>query len=235
MKTLPLFLLSASLLLTACCAQPPPGPPPVRKVTVIGTATINVAPDQMYWTVQVSFHGATLATAKKKHDASLQDVLTYIKSLGGAVKDLQTAGIRFDKQTDFPDKADRSRPYSCSTQLTFTLKDFDQYAPICDTLAKIDGVEVQPITYAYSKQSDTRREALKQALLNARDKADDLATTASCALGTPIDVAEFTADAPYALMDNSTARAASADTPAAVAGQIAINGSVRATYDLVPK
>jgi len=205
-------------------------------VTVIGTATIKVAPDQMYWSVQVSVNDATLAAAKARHDASLTGALDYIKSLGSAVQDLQTGGIRFDRQTYFPPNEDRSKPFTCSTQFTFTLTDFDKYGPICDALAKFDGAEVQSIDYAYSKQADTRREALKQALLNAYDKAGDLAITANCALGAPLEIIEGGGDGPRPLMMNAMAmRASNGGTPAAVAGQIEINGTVTATYDLAPK
>lgn len=209
--------------------------PPVRQVTVTGTAIIKVAPDQMYWSVQVTINDSTLAKAKARHDTSLTAALAYVKSLGDAVKDLQTGGIRFDKQTDFPDKADRSKPFSCSTQFTFTLTDFNQYGPICDALAKFDGAEVESIDYAYSKQSDVRRAALKQALLNAHDKAGDLAETASCALGAPLEIIENPGDGPQPLMMNAMVRAAPGGTPAAVAGQIEISGTVTATYELALK
>jgi uncharacterized protein YggE len=216
---------------------PPPGAPPEHKVTVIGTATIKVAPDQMLWNAQVSINDATLAAAKTRHDASLSAALAYLKSLGDAIKDLQTGGIRFDHQTYFPPLADKSKPFTCSTQVTFTLTDFNQYGPICDALAKLDGVEVQGIDYAYSKQSDVRRQALQQALENAHDKAGDLATTANCALGAPLEIVEGGGEGPQPLMMNAMARANSysGGTPAPVAGQIEINGVVTATYELGPK
>jgi len=231
--------LASSLLLNSCCGGPPPPPgpnPPTHKVTVIGTATIKVAPDQMYWSVQVSDNDATLAAAKARHDASLTGALNYIKSLGGAVQDLQTGGIRFDRQTYFPPNEDRSKPFTCSTQFTFTLTDFDKYGPICDALAKFDGAEVQSIDYAYSKQSYTRVQALGQALVDAQYKAGYLATTANCTLGAPLEIIEGGADGPQPmLMSGMAMRASNGGTPAAVTGQIEINGTVTATYDLVPK
>jgi uncharacterized protein YggE len=233
----PAFALVSCLLVTSCTVSVPPAPagPPVRKVTVIGTATIKVAPDQMYWNVQVSVNDATLEQAKARHDASLTAALAYIKSLGDAVKDLQTGGIRFDKQSYFPPNADHSKPFTCSTQVTFTLTDFDKYGPICDALAKLDGVEVQGIDYAYSKQSDVRGEALKQALLNAHDKAGDLATTANCNLGAPLEINEGASEGPRPLMMNAMAKSYSGGTPDAIAGQIEINGTVTATYEIAPK
>ena len=183
MKTsLPVFLLAC--LFTACATLPgladDAKTPPLRKVTVIGTATIKVVPDEMLWAVAISISDSTVAKAKARHDAALGDALKFIKSFGGAVKDLQTGGIRIDKQTYFPgDAVDRSKPFTCATQFTFTLTDFDQYGPIADGLAKLDGVQVQGVDYASSKEEETSREALKQALLNAHDKANDLAVTAN--------------------------------------------------------
>ncbi|MCE0483611.1 MAG: SIMPL domain-containing protein [Methylacidiphilales bacterium] len=234
MKRFLLVLTLLSLGLASPLAADQNASPPVRKVTVTGTAIIKVAPDQMYWSVQVSINDATLAKAKARHDASLTSTLAYIKSLGGAVRDLQTGGIRFDRQTYFPPDSDRSKPFSCSTQLTFTLTDFDKYGTICDNLAKFDGVEVQSIDYAYSKQADVRRDALKQALLNAHDKAGDLAATANCNLGAPLEIIEGSGEGPRPLMMNALARSIPGGTPAPVAGQIEIDGTVTATYELTP-
>jgi uncharacterized protein YggE len=239
MKTSLSIVLFACFLLTSCCFNQSPPAPHLHRITVFGTATINVAPDQMYWTVQISFNAGTLAAAKKLHDASLDSTLSYIKSLGSATKDLQTGGIRFDKQTYFESKADRSKPFSCSTQLAFTLTDFDQYGPICDELAKISGLQVQSIEYAYSKQGEVRRDALKKALLNAHDKAGDLAVTANCSLGAPLEIIEAYGSGPTSLLSNSVAAGdittPAPGTPATVAGQIAITSSVTTTYDLTPK
>jgi len=210
--------------------------PVVRKVTVVGTATIKVVPDQMYWTVQVSINDSTLARAKARHDASLTDALKFIKSLGDAVQDLQTGGIRIDKNTYAPDgSAAAARPFSCSTQVTFTLTDFEKYGPICDGLAKLDGLQVQSVDYAYSKQSDVSRDALKQALLNAHDKANDLAVTANCYIDRPLEIQEGVSEGPRPMMMNALARAMPGGTPDAVAGQIEISGTVTVTYDMFYK
>jgi uncharacterized protein YggE len=235
--SLPWLALASCLILSSCChSAPPAGGPPVRKVTVVGTATIKVAPDQMLWNVQVSTNDTALAAAKARHDASLNSALTYIKSLGDAVKDLQTGGIRFDHQTYFPPEADKSKPFSCSTQFTFTLTDFDKYGAICDELAKIDGLQIQGIDYAYSKKDEVSRDALKHALVNAHDKAGDLAGTANCNLGSPLEIIEGGSDNPGPRpMFRMMAAAAPGGTPAAVPGQIEIIGTVTATYELDPK
>ena len=207
--------------------------PPVRKVTVVGSATIKVAPDEMHWTVQVNVSDATLAKAKDRHDSSLAAALKFIKSFSTGIKDLQTGGIRFDKNMYPGDNPEaRKNPFSCSTQFTFTLTDFDKYGTISDSLAKLDGVEIQSVDYASSKDDTTRRGALKQALLNAHDKANDLATTAACYIDKPLEIIEGAPDnGPRPLM-TARAMAAPGGTPAAVPGQIEITAQVTATYDL---
>jgi uncharacterized protein YggE len=207
-----------------------------RKVTVVGTSTIKVVPDEMHWTVQVSVNDATLSQAKARHDTSLAAALKYLKGLGGEVKDLQTSGIRIDKTNYAPQQNPATeKPYVCSTQFTFTLTDFDKYGPIIDALAKLDGIQIQSVDYASSKEEATRRDALKQALLNAHDKANDLAVTAGCFIDKPLEIIEGTPDnAPRPLM--AIARSMGGmGTPAAVPGQIEISAAVTATYDLYYK
>ncbi len=211
--------------------------PPVRQVTVTGTAAIKVVPDQMLWSVQVYFRAPSVAEAKAQHDTSLDTALKYIKGLGGAVTDLQTNGIQFDKDLYPGDTIElRRNPYSCATQFTFTLTDFAQYGPIADALAKISGVQVQSVNYDSSKREETEREALKQALLKAHDKAGDLAATAGCFIDKPLSIVEGAA-VNYAPMTRMTANVAaySGSTPAAVPGRLEISATVTATYDLLIK
>ena len=235
MTTARLYLLCLTALLFLPSEKVFAADPPVRKVTVTGTATIKVVPDEMQWSVQVSINDGTLAKAKGRHDASLSAALAYVKSLGDAAKDLQTGGIRIDKQTYFPENADRSKPFNCSTQFTFTLTDFDKYGPICDALAKFDGIQVQSVDYAYSKADETARTALKNALVNAHAKADDLAGVANCTIDKPLDIQEGTSggDGPRPMM--MMAKFSGGGTPAAVPGQLEIGATVTATYDLLPK
>ena len=235
MKTRILFaLLAATLFLSA----PAFADPPVRKVTVVGTAIIKVVPDEMNWTVQESVCDATQAKAKARHDASLAAALKYIKALGDAVKDLQTGGINFAYNL-YPGDSSfaKKNPFSCSTQFTFTLTDFDKYGPIADALSKLDGIQVQSVDYASSKEDATRREALKQALVNAHDKANDLAVTAGCYIDKPLEIVEGTPDnGPRPLM--AMARMAlpgGSSTPETVPGQLEISAAVTATYDLYYK
>lgn len=204
---------------------------PTRKVTVVGNATIKVAPDQMLWVVQVNINDATLAKAKARHDSSLADALKFFKALGGAIKDLQTGGIHFDKNLYPGDNADaKKNPFSCTTQITFTLTDFDKYGPIADGLAKLDGLQVQSVDYASSKEDSLKRDALKQALITAHDKANDLAVTGNCYIDKPLEIIEGISEGPRPVM--MMAKSFSGGTPAPVAGQIEISAAVTATYDM---
>ena len=211
---------------------------PLRKVTVVGTAIIKVVPDEMHWAVQVSINDSTLAKAKARHDASLGQALQYIKSLGSAVKDLQTGGIRIDKNTyAMQNTPAAANPYTCATQFTFTLTDFDKYGPIADALSKLDGIQVQSVDYASSKQDATSRDALKQALVNAHDKANDLALTAGCYIDKPLEIVEGAVDngpRPLVMMSRMALPGGSG-TPAAVPGLLEISASLTATYDLYYK
>lgn len=211
---------------------------PLRKVTAIGTATVKVVPDEMRWTVQISIDDSTLAKAKSRHDESLADALKFIKSFGNATKDLQTGGINIQKNNYAPANTPAAqRPFACATQFTFTLTSFDKYGPICDGLAKLDGVQIQSVDYTYSKPEEAQREALKKALLNAHDKASDLAVTAGCYIDKPLEILEGTADnGPRPLYAPRMVAASVSDgTPAPVAGQIDISSTVTVTYELYYK
>ncbi len=227
--------LLALALIFLCTLTPALADGPLRKITVTGDATIKIAPDEMNWSVQVSINDATLAKAKERHDASLTTALAYIKGLGDAVKDLQTGGIRFDKNLYPGENAEaKKNPFSCSTQFNFTLTTFDKYGDIADALSKLDGLQVQSVEYASSKEEETKTDALKKALVNAHDKASELAVVAGCYIDKPLEILEGTPNiGPRPMM--MMAKSFGGGTPAAVPGQIEINATVTATYDLYYK
>jgi uncharacterized protein len=209
---------------------------PVRKITVVGTAIIKSVPDEMKWTVEISVNDATLAKAKDRHDASLNAALNDIKGLGNAVKDQQTGGIRISRNLFAPDSNEApQRPFNCSTQITFTLTDFDKYGPIADALSRHDGIEIQSVDYASSKSEAISEDALKNALLNAHDKAVALATTANCTIGGPLEILEGTPEfAPRPMMMMSRGPGFGG-TPPPVPGQLEFGGKVTVTYELANK
>jgi len=228
-------LCAASLLvLPSALIAEPDANAPLRKVTVIGTAIIKVVPDQMEWSVVVTANDGTLAKAKARHDASLAEALKFLKELGGAITDLQTGGIQFAKRTYF-DKDNPAKPFDCTTQITFTLVDFNQYGPIADALSKIDGAEVQGVDYTYSKEAETRHAALQRALQDAHEKANDLAVTAGCYIDRPLLIEEVEGGFVRPEMFNARMVAAPGGTPQAVAGQIEITARLNVTYDLFYK
>ena len=229
------FLTACLVLALLSTLLPAWADTPVRRVTVTGEATIKIAPDEMNWSVQVVINDATLAKAKERHDASLTAALAYLKGLGDAVKDLQTGGIRFDKNLYPGDNAEaKKNPFSCSTQFTFVLTNFDKYGDIADALSKLDGLQVQSVDYASSKEEETKTDALKKALINAHDKASELAQVAGCSIDKPLEILEGTPNiGPRPMM--MMAKSFSGGTPAAVPGQLEISGTVTATYDLFSK
>ncbi len=201
-----------------------------------GMATIKVTPDEMDWTVDVSIADATPAKAKARHDSALAEALDDVKNMGAAVQGLQTGGIRIQKNSYAPEGSEEAkRPYTCSTQLTFRLTDFAKYGALADALAKVDGVQIGGIEYAYSKSDDTEREALRQALLDARAKANELAVAANCYIDHPLEINEGSDESARPRALGMTAFKSTAGTPAPVAGQLEIEASVTVTYDLYYK
>lgn len=231
--------LVPALFIVTGCSHHQTGPS-VREITVAGTAIIKVVPDEMLWSVQVSINDATVAQAKSRHDASLGAMLDYLKSVGDSIKDMQTGGIQFARY-DYDNNSDpfyKKNPFNCTTQVTFTLRDFDKYGPIIDKLSQLDGVEIQSVNYDSSKEAETRREALRRALLDGHDKAADLAENAGCAIGQPIALNEdpnvFVQPEMMNSIGGSVADYSPGGTPKAVAGQIEFDAKVTSTYELLP-
>ncbi len=251
MKFTRALLLSAvvagALGLAGCVEVAHDKTPQPRTISVAGTATVKVVPDELRWSVGVGSKGQTPAIAKSDHDVALKAALAYLKGIDHGMKDLQSSGISVQQDLwPMPNGQRNPMPYSCFTDVSFTLTDFDNYSNIADALSKIDGVQITSTTYASSKEIETRHNALNQALQNAREKASRLAETAGCTLGQPLQISEAGAqvqltyaasNSAYPPAGNSVVPdgANSASSTGLVAGQIEITASVNATYELIQK
>jgi uncharacterized protein YggE len=213
-------------------------PSPLGQITVSGDGSVKLVPDEMNWTISITTTDATLAKAKARHDASLAEVLELAHSLDLAVRDLQTGGIRFDRQQE--DDGGNGVPphwvFVCSTQITFTLTDFSRYGPIVDRLSTLDGAQVEQVGYDSSQTKAARLSSLARAVANARAKADALAAAAHGQAGDPVSIDESGAVSPrplFAPVARSMTALAS-HTPAPVPGDIEVDSSVTVTYRLLP-
>lgn len=130
---------------------------PLRKLTVVGTASVSAEPDELYCNLLVSASGGTMAKAKAGQDRALMALLKYLRSLGKSIKSLQTGSVRLGKTPVFLNATQEARrePFACNTTVTFTLLDLALQPELTEALVMIEGVQSQGTHYGSSQAKKT--------------------------------------------------------------------------------
>ena len=102
------FLLVISFLPLLARAQPGPEPP---LITVTGQAEVQVAPDEVVFTLEVEKMDKDLNVAKEQNDESVRKILALARNFKVAAPDVKTDYISVEMKynTDFVGEEDNER------------------------------------------------------------------------------------------------------------------------------
>jgi uncharacterized protein len=244
MKNIVLSFLMATLFLTVSAALAAELDMP--HITVNGTATIQVTPNQMIWMLTVRNTDLKSMGAAKANETSVAAVLAFLKQNQIADSKTQTSRMQLGENWKYMRGENIQDGYFSSTGIQFTLDDLTRYAPIWTGLSGIAGVQVNNVSLDHSDRIKFQNEARTRAVLAARDKAKVIAETLGLQLGQPMVVEEDIAavEGYHAQMPSSASifsnevRTVSApiDAGDSVApGSIAIRSRIKAVFQMVKK
>lgn len=209
-------------------------------VTVYGTATTEVTPDQMNWSLTITNKGADLSRVADAHNKIVAKVLTLLKDNGVKEEKVQTARMEFGENWEYRNNNRVKEGYFASTSVAFELDDFDKYKTLWSGLATIPQVSIGGIAYDHSKRIDYQNETRIKALLAAKQKANALAETLGSSIGEPLLIEEDSSPR-YGYQSNffspSMARADQLNNGQGqvvlAPGEIAINARVKVSFRLI--
>src|ERR1700683_4433941 len=96
MKKIMLVLLAVATAIPASAAEIQ-----LPHVTVYGTATAEVTPDKLVWSVKVQNKGPALDIVAGEHNKMVQATMQLIKDAGVDEKSLQTSSMEFGQNWEF--------------------------------------------------------------------------------------------------------------------------------------
>jgi uncharacterized protein len=159
-------------------------------VTVYGTATTEVTPDQMVWSLSVKNKGLVLTEVAQKHTQIVADLLQFLKQASIPEDTIQTARMEFGENYEDRNHERVQEGFRASTDVSFKCSDLGKYRDLWIGLAAIDGVTVDDVSYEHSKRIDYQNETRIKALLTAKEKAVALAKALGAEIGEPLFIEE---------------------------------------------
>jgi hypothetical protein len=210
-RTLLLSVAAAAVLFTAASIAGVGRPSSARGadsgspsvVTTTGHGDVTAVPDEAVVSAGVNTRAASAAAALSENAQAMQQVIAALKKAGGS--DLQTQEVSLYPQTD-----DRGTVTGYSAQNTVSAKaTIANAGGLVDAAVGAGANTVQGPTLDVSDSDALYRDALKQAVADARAKADALAQAGGFAVGPVYAVTEQTGTAPQPVWQAADAAKAS--------------------------
>jgi uncharacterized protein len=232
MNRLRTILLLAGVLLVAAAiagvAQPRLGrsatPSAGTVITVTGNGTVDATPDRASFDFGVTSQAATAAEALSRNAAEARAIVDALKNAGVGSSDLQTTQVSLWPQTSSDGTRITGYQASNSVQVTAAL---GKAGALVDAAVGAGANNVDGPNLDTADKSSLYDEALKQALTDAKGKAQALAEAAGLALGPALKVLEGGNPAPVPLFAPAKAVGAGVSIEA---GTQQIQASVTVTY-----
>jgi uncharacterized protein len=226
-------LLIAGVLLVAAAiagvAQPHLGrsatPATGTTITVTGDGTVDATPDRASFDFGVTTNGATATEALSRNASQARAIIDALKKAGIASSAIQTTQVSLWPQTSSNGRVITGYQASNSVQVTAAL---GKSGALVDAAVRAGANNVGGPNLDVADTSSFHNQALKQALGEAKGKAQAIADAAGLTLGAPLKVREGGQATPIVYGAALEARPAAA--PPIEAGTQQIQASVTVTY-----
>ncbi|HEY7886380.1 MAG TPA: SIMPL domain-containing protein [Cellvibrionaceae bacterium] len=160
-------------------------------VYVEGSATVEVQPDMMAFSVELAHIADTVADAKANVDKRSRVLIDLCKKLGIAPEDIATTALRVNPNIVYEDGKQVPAGTQVSRTVDITLKDLTRYAEMMRALVAADISQTVSTRLLVSEEKSVTDQALVKAMDDARTRAERLATAQGKRLGEVYSISEF--------------------------------------------
>ena len=205
----------------------------IPQINVSGEGKIKVVPDQVTISATVETKGTNAKDVKKQNDQQMEAVLKLIKNMNLPAADYKTKRVSLNPQYDYEKK---KHTYNAVQTIEILLRDLSKYDELMEGLVDQGINRIDNVTFQSSKlsqyQADTRKQAIKDAKMKAEDYVSVLGQKVGAAL-TITDNTQVYYPQPVYAMKSSAMEADSASPRQTMAtGEIEITANVSVSFKL---
>lgn len=227
------------LLLSAALAQNTPGPNvDTRSVVVTATGTAYGEPDEASFDAGVSVLNADVQAATERVNEQVSSLINALKAAGVAERDVRTVNFSIFPEPRYDNQGQVTQMrYRVLNTLRVTVRDTAQLGTLLGASVEAGANDVSNVVYTFSNRGVLERQARKQAMAKARQKATQLARFGQTQLGEVRRITEGGnnadpfADEDLAFAATDLSESARFDVPVS-SGQLAVTVSVQVTFGL---
>ena len=161
---------------------------PPNTIDVTGEGIVRVVPDEVTINIRVENTGENTKNLKEQNDATISEVLKFLKKMDIDDKDVKTEYMNLAKNYDYNTK---TYSFAANQSLSVKLRDLKKYEALMKGLLdtginRIDGVE-----FSSSNSEALKSQARKKAVENAQMKAKEYVSVLNQTVGKAVSISEF--------------------------------------------
>ena len=142
----------------------------IPQVSVSGEGKIKVVPDNVVINFGIENKGKDATEVKKLNDETVDKVVKFIKKFGIASTDFQTTNVSLNRSYDYDKK---KYNFEASQNITIILKDISKYDSLMMGLVDNGINNISNVEFESSKIEEYKSLARKEAMKEAKKKAED--------------------------------------------------------------
>ena len=200
----------------------------------LGQGSVSQAPDIVTISLGVTKSSSTVSDAQNQTNKAINSVLENLKNLGISEKDLKTTNYSVNPNYNF-EGIQKISGYTVTQNIELKIKDINNTNKAIDAITANGGNLIGQVQFGFDDKTKAKLEdkARKEAVKNAKEKAQSLANSAGIRLGKIINVTESQDNFPRPIPFES-AKAGIRETPSTdiTPGENSIKISVTLTYEI---
>jgi uncharacterized protein len=224
-------VVAATALFEARTAMAADGDKLERTVSVSASGTVTAEPDIAHISAGVTTEGETAKDAIARNSAVMGKLIEGLKGAGIAARDIQTTTLQVEPRYTQPKDG---RPgaisgYRVVNQVRLTVREVKRLGDVLDQAIALGANQINSIGFDVANAETLKDEARKQAMANAKRRAELYAAAAGVSLGDVLSIAEEQRGGPRPM---PMGRAAMAGDVPIEAGTLTLAVDVQVTYAL---
>ena len=199
-----------------------------RTISVTGTGSVEAAPDMATLMIGVTTQAETAAEALAANTEATNAVIARLTASGVAARDMQTSNLSINPNwTGYDSSTPTIAGYVASNMLTVRVRALETTGTVLDAAVTDGANTLNGLTFGLADPEPAYNEARKEAVADARAKAELLATAAGVKLGPVLSIADQGAMTDPAPMYREAVSAAPVPV---VGGELGLIANVSVTY-----
>jgi uncharacterized protein YggE len=191
MKLIPAALLLSVIASPALAQTPPPIVSPLQpSIVTRGQAILNARPDRAFVMIAAESRSKNSAEAQKQNAVAMNAVLQKIEQAGVPKDAIRTIGYELQPEYDYVNGRQTFRNYVARNTVEVRLDDIDRVGIVIDAAGSGGATTISGIRFDVRNRAALERDALQQAVADARARADAAAKGAGATIDRIVRIEE---------------------------------------------